>query len=369
MSKIICEICGTIYPDSEPRCPICGWTQDGIDFGDELAAIDQQANQEEQDVRSAREPAAHKPRSKEIFDFDAVNGPVVSEQSEAFYDDEEELPEENEERRSNPVLVVLLTIVIVALLATIGFVLFRYFLPAQNKQNQTLPTESIQASETTETTIPTVPCTGISLTSGMPTLSQEGQFWLLHVVVMPEDTTDTLTYASMDESIATVNEEGRVTAVSEGETTIVVTCGSQRIECPVTVNYTVEETTQPTADQANAEEETQAPEETQETEETQAPEETQETEETQAPTEAEATIDPDVVLKLKKTDITFGRGGVYVDLELDCSLTAEQVEWSTANPNVATVNNGAVTAVGPGITTITVKYGDQTATCIVRCNF
>ena len=58
-----------------------------------------------------------------------------------------------------------------------------------------------------------------------------------------------------------------------------------------------------------------------------------------------------------------------MDLELDCSLTAEQVEWSSANPNVATVKNGAVTAVGPGITTITVKYGDQTATCIVRCNF
>lgn len=351
MSKIICEICGTIYPDTEPRCPICGWTQDGIDFGDELAAIDEQAFQEEQNVRAVREPAAKKPRSREIFDYDAVNAPDLPEQSEDFYDDEEELPEEDGERRSNPVAVVLLTIVIVALLATIGFILFRYFLPAQNKQNQTIPSESIQASETTEATTPTVPCTGISLTSGMPTLSQEGQFWLLHVVVMPEDTTDTLTYASMDESVATVNEEGRVTAVSEGETTIVVTCGNQRIECPVTVNYTVEETTQPTAG------------------ETQAPEETQEAEETQAPTEAAAAAAPDVVLKLKKTDITFGRSGVYVDLELDCALTADQVEWSTANPNVATVKDGAVTAVGPGITTITVKYGNQTATCIVRCNF
>lgn len=353
MSKLICEICGTIYPDTEPRCPICGWTQDGIDFGDELAAIDEQALQEEQNIRSAREPAPQKPKNREIFDYDAVNSPDLSEQIEDFSDDEEEPPEEDGERRSNPVVVVFLTIVIVGLLATIGFILFRYFLPAQKKQNQTLPTESVQASETTETTIPTVPCTGISLTSGMPTLSQEGQFWLLHVVVMPENTTDTLTYASMDESVATVNEEGRVTAVSEGETTIVVSCGSQRIECPVTVNYTVEETTQPT------------------TGETKAPEETQGAEETQAPTETTATAaaDPSVVLKLKKTDITFGRGGVYVDLELDCALTVEQVEWSTANPNVATVKNGAVTAVGPGITTITVKYGDQTATCIVRCNF
>ncbi len=350
MSKIICEICGTTYPDTEPRCPICGWSQGGIDFGDELAAIDEQARQEEMNIGASQGPAARKPRNREIFDFDAVNGPDSSEQEENPYDNEEELQEENE-RRSNPVLVVLLTIVIVALLATIGFILFRYFLPSRNKQQETLPTASVQTAETTEATIPTVPCTGISVTSGMPTLSQEGQFWLLHVVVMPEDTTDTLVYASLDESIATVNEEGRVTAVSEGETTIVVTCGSQRIECPVTVNYTVEETTEPTAA------------------ETQAPEETQGAEETQAPTEAAAAAAPDIVLKLKKTDITFGRGGVYVDLELDCALTAEQVEWSTANPNVATVKNGAVSAVGPGITTITVKYGNQTATCIVRCNF
>ena len=245
MSKIICEICGTIYPDTEPRCPICGWTQDGIDFGDELAAIDEQMIQEEKDSRSSREPAARKPKSREIYDFHALNTPDLSDQNEDLYDSEEDPPEKEDTRRSNPVLVVLLTIVIVALLATIGFILFRYFLPAQNKQKETLPSESVQATETTETTIPAVPCTGISLTSGMPTLSQEGQFWLLHVVVMPEDTTDTLTYASLDESIATVNEEGRVTAVSEGETTIVVTCGSQRIAGPVTGNYTVEAPTEP----------------------------------------------------------------------------------------------------------------------------
>lgn len=350
MSKITCEICGTIYPDTEQRCPICGWTQDGIDFGDELAAIDKQAQQEERSPRSSGRPVVQKPKNREIFDFDAVNPSNISERDEDPYDDEEELPEEDG-RRSNPAMVVLLTILIVALLAAIGFIFFRYFLPSQRQKDPT-PNQTVQGSETTESSIPTIPCTGVSLTSGMPTLSQEGQFWLLHVVVVPEDTTDTLAYASMDESIATVNEEGRVTAVAEGETTIVVTCGSQRIECPVTVSFGTKETTQPTVSQTDA-----------------TVSQTDATEETQAPTETTATADPDVVLKLKKTDITFGRSGVYVDLALDCALTAEQVQWSTANPNVATVKNGAVTAVGPGITTITATYGDQTATCIVRCNF
>ena len=365
MGKINCEICGTIYPDTESRCPICGWSQGGIDFGDELAQIDEQMFQEEMNIEPSRQTASRKSGNREIFDFDAVNDSDFSEENGDFYDDE--LPEEDTEGGSNPILVVLLTIVIVALLATIGFIFFRFFLPGQNKQDETVPSESVQMSETTETTIPAVPCTGISLTSGMPTLSQEGQFWLLHVVVMPEDTTDSLNYTSMDESIVTVNEEGRVTAVAEGETTIVVTCGSQRIECPVTVNYTVEETTAPTTAETSAEGETQTVEEGQ-TEDQPQEEENQVTEETQAPTEAVA-VDPNVVLKLKKKDITFSRSGVYVDLLLDCELTADQVEWSSANPNVASVKNGAVTAVGPGITTITVKYGDQTDTCIVRCIF
>ena len=28
MSKIICEICGTSYPDTAECCPICGYPQD-----------------------------------------------------------------------------------------------------------------------------------------------------------------------------------------------------------------------------------------------------------------------------------------------------------------------------------------------------
>ena len=80
MSKIICEICGTIYPDTEPRCPICGWTQDGIDFGDELAAIDEQMIQEEkrealigslaQDPRPAYQEDPDTPYGFEFAGFD-----------------------------------------------------------------------------------------------------------------------------------------------------------------------------------------------------------------------------------------------------------------------------------------------------------
>lgn len=338
MSKIICEICGTAYPDSEPRCPICGWTQDGIDLG---------VDESDLDFTAVETPAPPR-KSREIFDYDAVNSKEGRKSAALPERDEEEEPEE---QGANPFLVVLLTILIVALLAATGFVLLKYFLPNM-KENKTPGTSAPVITEpATETTELTIPCTGLSLVSGITELNAEGQNWLLHVVVTPEDTTDVLTYQSLDESIATVNEEGRVTAVSEGQTTVVITCGNERLECPVTVNY---------------QEPTEAP--------TEAP--------TQAPTEGETTPaaptegnEPSsgtasgVTLKLKKTDITFGIGGVYITLELDCDLKPEDIEWSTRNSNVAIVRDGVVTAVGPGLTVITAKYGDQTAECIVRCNF
>lgn len=361
MSKIICEICGTTYLDTEPRCPICGWTQEGFDTLEDFSDVEELLQQEE-NSNDVPHTSVSRSKNREIFDYDAVNPADSAHASEEHFDDEDDL-EEDREQRSNPVLIVFLTIVIVLLLGTIAFILFRYFLPAQNKENETLPSETSQVSETTEETIPTVPCTGLSLTSGMPALNREGQFWLLHVVVTPEDTTDTLTYVSQDESVVTVNEDGRVTAVAEGATTIIVTCGDQRIECPVTVDYSAEETTVPSAEtEAQSENGTEDKSaDAQETEPAQA-------EDTSA-TEAAVSTDPGIVLKLKKTDITFGRSGVYSDLQLDCDLSVEQVEWSSTNPNVATVKNGTVTAVGPGITNITAKYGDQTVICIVRCNF
>ena len=162
--------------------------------------------------------------------------------------------------------------------------------------------------------------------------------WLLHVVVMPEDTTDEVTYLSEDETIVTVNADGRLTAVGEGTTNIVVTCGSQQIKCPVTVAYAP--TTEPETTAAPTEEETE-------------PE----------------TEPSNTTLKLKKTDIQFGRLGVYTTLELDCDLDPNEVEWFTSNSSVALVRNGVVTAMGPGIAKITAKYDGQEVTCIVRCKF
>ena len=159
-----------------------------------------------------------------------------------------------------------------------------------------------------------------------------------------------------------ITEDGKITAVSEGETVITISCGVSVMECPVTVKY-VEETTVATV----------APETTP-VEEPQADTQPQSAETEAAATEAaEATTAPaanlkNVTLKLKKTDI---RLGVYYEykLLLDCNLEQNEVTWSSEHPYIASVDeNGVVKAIKAGTTAITATYGDQKVQCIVRCS-
>lgn len=351
MSKIICDVCGTTYPETAECCPICGCSRDSA--ADLLA--DDLLQGDEARARSGRFTA----RKKEIFDFDEVN----AEPEEEEYDEEEEddsYDEEEEEEevpRHNTLVVILLTVLIAGLLIAAGFIFIRYFLPNMGSE-ETVPVQTAAAVESVaETAEATIPCETLIISSGMVAeLNAEGQHFLLHIKAMPENTTDKIIYTSADESIATVTEDGRITAVSEGETVIYISCGKSNIECPVIIRY-VEETVPPTTE-AEVVEET--------VEETAMPiveaVDADATEETKS-----SEVRSDVVLKLKKTDIMLG---VYYQftLELDCDLEQDEVEWSSEHPHIAKVDEkGVVTAVKSGTTAITAKYGDQEVTCMVRC--
>lgn len=78
------------------------------------------------------------------------------------------------------------------------------------------------------------PCTGITLDKGTLTIAR-GETATLTATVEPADTTDTIVWSSENDSIATV-ENGVVTAVGQGETTITATCGNQTASCKVIVN-------------------------------------------------------------------------------------------------------------------------------------
>lgn len=77
------------------------------------------------------------------------------------------------------------------------------------------------------------PCTGIKLDRDTLTIAR-GETATLTATVEPADTTNTIVWSSENDNIATV-ENGVVTAVGLGETTITAACGDKTASCKVTV--------------------------------------------------------------------------------------------------------------------------------------
>ena len=141
----------------------------------------------------------------------------------------------------------------------------------------------------------------------------------LTATVSPENVTDpVITWSSDNESIATVDANGNVTAVAVGVANITAKCGDATATCKVTVNPI---------------------------------------------TASSVTLNvPNMTLLVGATD------------KLTATISPENVTdpvitWSSDNESIATVDaNGNVTAVAVGVANITAKCGDVTATCKVTVN-
>lgn len=102
---------------------------------------------------------------------------------------------------------------------------------------ESLADVSTKTADVSAASIPltiTNPCTGITLDKDTLTIAR-GETATLTATVKPADTTDNVVWSSADKTIATV-ENGVVTAVGQGETTITATCGNQTASCKVIVN-------------------------------------------------------------------------------------------------------------------------------------
>ena len=141
----------------------------------------------------------------------------------------------------------------------------------------------------------------------------------LAATVLPENVTDkTVTWSTSDASVATVDAEGNVTAVSVGEATITAACGDKSATCKVTVNPVLAES---------------------------------------------------IALDKTELSLTIGATVKLMATVLPDDVTDKTVTWSTSEASVATVDaEGNVTAVSVGEATITAACGDKSATCKVTVN-
>lgn len=330
MSKVICDICGTQYPESAEQCPICGYARtdflkNAIDDSEleNISAVQQRSrvkggrfstNNVRKRNRASKQVAPHSQSSR--------NGQY-----------RQSVAKSNGSSIVDKILNILLVIVILALLAVSSYIFIEYFMPnamgpGHNGDIQPNPTVT---QGPVETTMPTIPCTALNLRKDYSdTLKQIGDATLLNVEVTPKDTTDELKYVSSDESVLVVSTQGRVTAVGAGEATVTITCGQVKIDCKIVCQAPTETTVPPT----------------------------------EAPTEPLL----DVKLAIDKSDFTLAASGSSYTLRLKCELESNQVQWSSDNDKIATIDeNGKVTAVGKGTTKVYAKYGDQVVECVVRC--
>lgn len=385
MNKVICDICGTSYPETAEQCPICGYAPgaaveplaDDEDFVlDDILLEDDADTAAEEMEDSEAAFAAPVIRAQDSLETEDDDDDKDDDEDD---DDEEDEEEEGGKRRPSAFLIALLVIVIIALLGVTGFIFTKYYLPGM-KAEATEPTTVPTTEEIVETAAPTVPCTSLAMTSDSEVLlDKAGNNWLINVVAMPENTTDEILFLSNNLEVATVDADGTVTAVGEGSAVISVICGEYTVECNVTCAFVTEPSvpdetgTEPTDEdatdptdgeetEATEEEETTAPSE----EETEAPTEEPTEVPTEEPTEAPTEPVDGVELKLNKTDISFDRVGVYYTLKVSDGIDPKDVEWITSHSGVCVVKDGVITVTGPGMAKITAKYKGQEATCIVR---
>ena len=160
----------------------------------------------------------------------------------------------------------------------------------------------------------TVPAASVTLNKTSLALVK-GQSETLTATVKPDDATDKkVTWSSSNTDIATVDQNGKVTAVAGGSATITAKSGDKQATCEVTVTVPVSSVT------------------------------------------------------LNKTSLALikGQSETLTATVKPDDATDKKVTWSSSNTSVATVDqNGKVTAVGGGSATITAKAGDKQATCTV----
>lgn len=85
-----------------------------------------------------------------------------------------------------------------------------------------------------------IPCTGITLSRNSLSI-KEGNTFTLTATVTPDWCTDTISWTSSDDDVATVTG-GVVHGVSDGSATITATCGDYSATCAVTVEETITHT-------------------------------------------------------------------------------------------------------------------------------
>lgn len=326
MSKVICDVCGTTYPETSAQCPICNSAKNSVD----------------QTAAGSMEPGESGYAYVKGGRFSKKNVRKRNKKGGSTAQRRSSRNDQNEP--SNTGLIIVVVLLLIAIAAVVIYIGVHFFgsntddnakdstttAPVQTQEQTQQPTESTGG----------VSCQDLQLSNQIIEFTQEGETWTLVVKLDPADTTQGVSFVSSDETVASVSSDGVVTAVGGGEAVITVSCGEVSKTCSVTCSFG-------------------------------------ETEPSSEPTEPTVTGEFDFKWNTPYTDDSTGYGDATLSaqgktwtaykssLEIDPSL----ITWTVDDESVCTVKDGIVTAVGSGKTLLHTTYNGVTYTCIIRCPF
>lgn len=317
MSKIICDVCGTSYPETANQCPICGCVRSGdavtVRGDTNNAEVTTTGNYTH--VKGGRFSKSNVKKRNQGKAVPVAPAPQKDEKPKKA-------------GKGDKAMIITVFVLLIAIVAIVIYIAVYFFAPGKDKpdhettQNTTQATQ--QTVETTEDTVLEVPCEELEVSDTVIELDKAGAALLLNVTPSPENTTDEITYATSDETVAVVTEDGKVVAAGNGEAIITITCGEISVECRVvcTIESDVEETTE--------------------------------------------TVYSTADFKLNRKDFTLNSYGSTWTLYKG-DIPADVITWTSNDEKVVTIKDGVVTAVGPGMATVYAEYGGIKLECIVRC--
>ena len=184
--------------------------------------------------------------------------------------------------------------------------------------NATITAKNGEVTANVQVTVSPVEVTSITLNKTSTTIVVEGSETITATIKPAGATNKTITWASSDESIATVNN-GTIVGKKVGKATITATCGAKSANITVTVN--------------------------------------------KKPSTTVAV--KSVTLNKTSATLSIGNSTTIVATVNPDNATNKTITWTSSDTKIATVSNGVVTAVKAGTVTITATADGKTAKCTV----